>query len=72
LHRELVRRKWAFRRKAKTGRLGISFELEILILRLAKENLRWGYDKIKGELLKLGHNLSASSVRNILKRLGQN
>jgi putative transposase len=39
-----------------------------LNLRLAKENPRWGYDKIQGELLKLGHKLSATSVRNILKR----
>ena len=67
-HRELVRRKWTFKRKAKPGRPGISSELEALIVRLAKENPRWGYDKIQGELLKLGHNLSASSVRNILKR----
>jgi len=42
--------------------------LEALIARLAKENPRWGYDKIQGELLKLGYSLSASSVRNILKR----
>ena len=33
----------------------------------AKENPRWGYDKIQGELLKLGYKLCASSVRNILK-----
>jgi putative transposase len=67
-HRELVRRKWTFKRKGKPGRLGISSELEALIVRLAKENRRWGYDKIQGELLKLGYNLCASSVRNILKR----
>jgi hypothetical protein len=67
-HRELVRRKWTFSRNAKPGRPTISSELEALILRLAKENPRWGYDKIQGELLKLGYSLSASSVRNILKR----
>jgi putative transposase len=67
-HRELVRRKWTFKRKTKPGRPGISSELEAMIVRLAKENTRWGYDKIQGELLKLGHNLSASSVRNILKQ----
>ena len=39
-----------------------------MIVRLAKENPRWGYDKIQGELLKLGYKLCASSVRNILKR----
>ncbi len=37
-------------------------------MRLAKENTHWGYDKIQGELLKLGHDLSVSSVRNILKQ----
>ena len=37
-------------------------------MRLAKENPRWGYEKIQGELLKLGYKLSVSSVRNTLKR----
>ena len=67
-HRELVRRKWTFNRKAKLGRPTISSELEALILRLAKGNPRWGYDKIQGELLKLGHRMSATSERNILKQ----
>ena len=39
-----------------------------MIVRLAKENPRLGYEKIQGELLKLGYNLSVSSVRNILKK----
>ena len=45
-YRELVRRKWTFKRKEKPGRPGISAELEALIVRLAKENPRWGYGKI--------------------------
>ena len=45
-HRELVRRKWTFKRKGKPGRPVISSELEAWIIRLAKENPRWGYDKI--------------------------
>ena len=60
-HRELVRRKWTFKQKRKPGRSELSSELETLIVRLAKENTRWVYDKIQGELLKPGHNLSASS-----------
>jgi hypothetical protein len=67
-HRELVRRKWTFRSKAKPGGPRISSELETLIMRLAKGNRHWGYEKIQGELLKLGYRLSAFSVRNILKQ----
>jgi putative transposase len=67
-HRELVRRKWTFKRKANPGRPKISSELEALIVRLAKENPRWGYDKIHGELLKLGYKIGPTSVRNILKK----
>ena len=67
-HRKLVRHKWTFRRKRNPGRPKISSELEALIVHLAKENTRWGYDKIPWELLKLGHNLSATSVRSVLKR----
>jgi putative transposase len=67
-HRELVRRKWTFKIKANPGRPKISSELEALIVRLAKENPRWGYDKIHGELLKIGYKIGPTSVRNILKK----
>jgi hypothetical protein len=69
-HRHLVRREWTFRRKGNPGRSNIPPELEALIVRLAKENQRWGYEKIQGVLLKIGYRLSASSVRNTLKRHG--
>jgi hypothetical protein len=67
-HRELVRRKWTFKRIGKPGRPGRSSELVALLVRLAKENHRWGCDKIQGELLKPGYNLSAFSARNASKR----
>jgi putative transposase len=67
-HRGLVRRKWRFNPSGKKGRPRLSSELEALIVKLARENARWGYEKIQGELLKLGYKLSVSSVRNILKR----
>jgi len=54
-HRDIVRCKWTFKRKRKPGRPCISPQLEALIVRLAKENSHWGYDKIQGELLKLGY-----------------
>jgi transposase len=69
-HRELVRRKWTQERKVKVGRPRISQEIENLIVRMAQENIRWGYTKIEGELLKLGHKVSISTVRNVLNRNG--
>ena len=47
-HRDLVRRKWTFRSKKKIGRPQLSSKIGALIVRLAKENSRWGYDKIQG------------------------
>jgi transposase InsO family protein len=41
-----------------------------LVLRLARENPRWGYLRICGECSKLGVRVSATSVRNILRRNG--
>ncbi len=67
-HRELVRRKWTFTKRAPRGRPPISRELEDLILRLAKENPTWGYGKLEGELGKLGYDVGRSTVRDVLKR----
>ncbi len=69
-HRQLVRRKWSYAHKNKGGRPPLSQELEALIIRLAKENANWGYGKIAGELLKLGLEVSQTSIRNILDRHG--
>jgi len=67
-HRELVNRKWTFRRKATAGRPKIAPEREALVLQFARENARWGYDCIEGELLKLGYTIDRSTIRNLLKR----
>jgi len=67
-HRELVRRKWTFKRKHKSGRPKLGKEIERLIVRLARENPRWGYGKIEGELLKLGFQVSVTTIRNVLER----
>src|SRR3712207_1309631 len=69
-HRELVRRKWTARRTREGGRPAIAAEVEALLLRLARENPRWGYGRLQGELLKLGHPLGRSTVRDVLKRHG--
>src|SRR5215210_6801494 len=67
-HRELVRRKWTFRRQRVGGRPATPAEIEELILRLARENAGWGYSRIHGELTKLGYWLGRSTVRDILQR----
>ncbi|MGH2698562.1 MAG: integrase core domain-containing protein [Actinomycetota bacterium] len=68
-HRELVRRKWTYRRRG-PGRPGLDPETVELIIRVAKENSRWGYLRIRGELLKLGVRVSATAIRAVLRRHG--
>ncbi len=67
-HRELVRRKWTFKRRGCPGRPPINADLAALIVRLARENPRWGYGKIQGELRKLGHRVARSTVQALLQR----
>jgi transposase InsO family protein len=63
-HRELVRRQW---RKQAGGRPRTPRSLEGLIVRLARKNGDWGYGKIRGELAKLGYNVSRETIATILE-----
>ena len=70
-HRELSRRKWRRWRSTRgPGRPPMSDELVELIVRLARENRRWGCVRIQGELRGLGIRVSASSIRRTLRRNG--
>ena len=63
-HRRLVARKWTCPHR--TGRPPVSTGIAALIERLATENHGWGYQRIQGELLKLGHRVGAVLVENLI------
>jgi putative transposase len=69
-HRELVRRKWTFKRISVGGRPPIADEVRALIVRMGRENPRWGCLRIQGELAKLGIRVSATKIRTLLRRAG--
>jgi len=70
-HRELVARHWDFSmRRGSVGRPPLSQEIVDLVLKLAKENPRWGYTRIQGALHNLGRAISDTTVARILKQRG--
>ena len=69
-HRDLVRRKWTHKGKRQPGRPRVTNEVASLVLRFAKENPRWGYVRIQGELKKVDIFVSAATIRSLLRRHG--
>ena len=68
-HRRLVAGAWTYPRRG-LGRPPLDEAVQQLIVRLARENPRWGYQRIRGEALRLGVEVSASAIRTTLRRHG--
>jgi hypothetical protein len=68
-YRRLIAQKFdGSRHRVYPGRPRVSAELEALVVRLARENRSWGYDRIAGALANLGHRISDQTVGNVLRR----
>src|SRR6266487_2935659 len=67
-HRRLVAGSWTYPHP--TGRPPLATHLQQLIVQLTTENPRWGYQRIQGELLRLGVQVSATAIRTTLRRHG--
>ena len=70
-HRELIARKWDYSdKRGSMGRPSTTQEVIDLILKFARENTSWGYDRIADALANIGHKVSDQTVGNILKANG--
>ena len=65
-HAQLVARHWTCPRR-QPGRPPVAQPVRALVLRMARENSRWGYRRIQGELVGVGHPIAASTMWKILK-----
>ncbi|MCH7600205.1 MAG: transposase [Myxococcales bacterium] len=69
-HRRLIAKKYDGSKSRSPGRPKTAVKIEELILRMARENPRWGYTRIRGALHNLGHEIGRNTVKRILLENG--
>ena len=69
-YRTLVARKYDGGKSRRLGRPRTAVEIEELILKMARENPRWGYTRIRGALYNLGHEISRNTIKKVLLENG--
>ena len=69
-HRRLVAGKWDYTSRRRPGRPSTAAAIRKLIIRMARDNPAWGHRRVQGELVRLGHQIAASTVWQILHDAG--
>jgi transposase InsO family protein len=69
-HRKLIAQKYDGSGKRGPGRPHTADQIETLVIRMAEENLDWGYRRIQGALSNLGQEIARSTIADILQRRG--
>jgi len=65
-YRDLIAKKYDGSKNRRSGRPRTEPEIEELVLRMARDNLRWGYTRIRGALHNLGHEIARNTIERIL------
>ena len=68
-HRQLIAQKWTHKRRS-PGRPRVMEIIADLVVRMARENPRWGYTRIQGALYNVGHRVGRTTIANILEKNG--
>jgi putative transposase len=71
-HRRLVAGRWDYASRRRPGRPSTAAAIRKLVIRMAMDNPTWGHRRVQGELIKLGHQIAASTVWQILHDAGIN
>jgi hypothetical protein len=68
--RRLVAKKYDGSQTRRPGRPTTKPDIAALVVRMANENLTWGYTRIRGGLKHLGHDVARNTIKAILKDHG--